>query len=405
MEIKPILLTLKHNKVLSLLIVLQVAFTLAVVSNSLFVTTATLKEWNLPSGLEHGNIITVQAQLYDRSVDSRQVVIDDLQKFKQLPGVINATTATQIPFAAEAVSNIFVETGDEPQSYQTNIFDLDVGGIEVLGLQLLDGRNFYESEVVRHDPSQSDALPAVAMLSLSQSEALFPDESALGKTIWLEENSQPVQVIGIYSDFMNGESLNFEGMSFNTVIRPVVSWQRGEDPNYLLRVEPGMAEGLFDEITNIIYATPGRYLYVLERLTRTQKRMYDGRGSNAATFLVVSLVLVLITGLGMAGLVSFLVNQRQKQIGIRRALGATRRDITRYFLVENSILTWAGLILGGVLTLVITYVLTDNAGENILQMKYLFIVAIGLWLVNLTSVYFPARRAARVDPAIVTRSA
>ena len=405
MEIKPILLTLKHNKVLSLLIVLQVAFTLAVVSNSLFVTTSTLKEWNLPSGLEHQNIVTVQAQLYDRSVDSRQVVIDDLQKFKQLPGVINATPATQIPFGAEAVSNIFLETGDEPQSYQTNIFDFDVGGIEVLGLQLLDGRNFNESEVVRHDPSQSDALPAVAMISLSQSEALFPDESALGKTIWLEENSQPVQVIGIYSDFMNGESLNFEGMSFNTVIRPVVSWQRGEDPNYLLRVEPGMAEGLFDEITNIIYATPGRYLYVLERLTRTQKRMYDGRGSNAATFLVVSLVLVLITGLGMAGLVSFLVNQRQKQIGIRRALGATRRDVTRYFLVENSILTWAGLILGGVLTLVITYVLTDNAGENILQMKYLFIVAFGLWLVNLTSVYFPARRAARVDPAIVTRSA
>jgi putative ABC transport system permease protein len=165
-----------------------------------------------------------------------------------------------------------------------------------------------------------------------------------------------------------------------------------------------MAISLFDEISDIIYATEGRYLYVLERLSRTQKRMYDGRGSNAATFLVVSLILVLITGLGTAGLVSFLVNQRQKQIGIRRALGATRLDITKYFLLENSILTWTGLILGGVLTLVITYVLTDNAGENILQMKYLFIVAFGLWMVNLVSVYFPARRAAKIDPAIVTRS-
>ena len=212
-------------------------------------------------------------------------------------------------------------------------------------------------------------------------------------------------MIGIYSDFMNGESLNFEGMSFHTIIRPVVSWQRGEDPNYLIRVEAGLAEGLFDDISNIIYGTQGRYLYVLERLTRTQKRMYDGRGSNAATFLVVSLVLVLITGLGTAGLVSFLVNQRKQQIGVRRALGAKRRDITRYFLVENSILTWTGLILGGVLTLVITYVLTDSAGQNMLQMKYLFIVAFGLWLVNLTSVYFPARRAARIEPAIVTRSA
>jgi putative ABC transport system permease protein len=405
MEFRPIFLTLKHNKMLSLLIVLQAAFTLAVVSNSLFVTVATLKEWNLPSGLQQGDIVTVQAQLYDLSVDSRQVVVDDLQKLREIPGVISVSTATQIPFAAENVSNIFLETGDEPQFYQTNIFDFDANALDVLGLELIDGRNFFETEVVRHDPSQSDVKAAVAMISASQADALFPDDSAIGKTIWLEENAYPVQVIGIYSDFMNGETLNFQGRSFDTLIRPVVSWQQGQDPNYLLRVEPGMAEGLFDAISDIIYATEGRYLYVLERLTRTQKRMYDGRGSNAATFLVISLILVLITGLGTAGLVSFLVNQRQKQIGIRRALGATRLDITKYFLLENSILTWIGLILGGILTLVITYVLTDNAGENILQMKYLIIVALGLWMVNLASVYFPARRAAMIDPAIVTRSA
>ena len=61
MEIRPIILSLKHNKVLSFLVILQVAFTLAVVSNSLFVTTATLKEWNLPSGLEHQDIVAVSA--------------------------------------------------------------------------------------------------------------------------------------------------------------------------------------------------------------------------------------------------------------------------------------------------------------------------------------------------------
>lgn len=405
MEIKPILLSLKHNKVLSLLIVLQVAFTLAVVSNSLFVTTATLKEWNLPSGLPHEDIIAIYPQFYDLTVDTRQVVVDDIERFNRLPGVISSTTTNQIPFGAEDVTNVFLETGDEPQPYQTNIFDFDVSGREVLDLDLIDGRDFNASEVVRSDPSKSDTKPAVVLISQDQAEALFPGESALGKTIWLEVNAQPVEVIGIYSNFMNGESLNNDGMSFHTMIRPQVSWQRGSDPSYLIRVEPGMAQSMFDDLTNIIYETRGRYMYAIERLTRTQKRMYDGRGSNAATFMAISLILVLITGLGMAGLVSFLVNQRQKQIGIRRAMGATRFDITRYFLVENSILTWTGLIIGGILTLVITYVLTESAGENILQMKYLVMVAIGLWIVNLASVYFPARRAAKVDPAIVTRSA
>jgi putative ABC transport system permease protein len=405
MEIKPILLSLKQNKVLALLIVLQVAFTLAVVSNSLFVTTATLKEWNLPSGLEHENIVAVQTQFYDLSVDTERVVRDDLSKFRELPGVISATTTNQIPFGAENVSEVFLETGDEPQAYRTNVFEFDVSGIEVLGVQLIEGRDFTENDVVRHDPSQSDAYPAVAMISQDQAEALFPGESPIGKTVWLEENARPVEVIGMYGNFMNGENLNFDGMSFHTMAIPLVTWERGQDPNYLIRVEPGMAAGLFDDFTNVIYDTRGRYLYAVEKLTRTQKRMYDGRGSNAATFMAVSLVLVLITGLGMAGLVSFLVNQRKKQIGIRRAMGATRFDVIRYFLLENSILTWTGLILGGVLTLVITYALTDATGANILQIKYLFITAVGLWLVNMASVYFPARRAARIDPAIVTRSA
>jgi putative ABC transport system permease protein len=405
MEIKPILLSLKHNKVLAALIILQVAFTLAVVSNSLFVTTTTLKEWNLPSGLEHENIISVQSQFYDLSVDNRQAVLDDMEKIRQLPGVINATPNNQVPFGAEAVSNVYLETGDEPQPYQTNIFDFDYSGFEVLGLQLIEGRHFTQSEVIRHDPSQSDARASVVMISQDQAEALFPGEPALGKTIWLAANSQPVEVIGIYSNFMNGETLNNDGMSFHTMIRPMVSWQRGIDPNYLIRVEPGMAEGLFEQITDVIYETQGRYLYAIERLTRTQKRMYDGRGSNAALFVAVSLILVIITGLGTAGLASFLVNQRQKQIGIRRAMGATRFDITRYFLLENSILTWTGLLIGGVLTLVITYVLTEAAGENVLQIEFLFMVAVGLWAVNLASVYLPARRAANIDPAIVTRSA
>ncbi len=61
--------------------------------------------------------------------------------------------------------------------------------------------------------------------------------------------------------------------------------------------------------------------------------------------------------------------------------------------------------MGAALTLVITYVLTENAGQNVLQLRYLFIVAVVLWIVNLASVYIPARRAAMIDPAIVTRSA
>ena len=119
----------------------------------------------------------MQAQFFDLSIDTRQVIEDDLEGFRQLPGVINATTTSQIPFSAEAVSQIYLEVGDEPQAYQTNIFDLDINGIEVLGLEVIEGRQFSPTEVIRHDPSLSDARPAVVMISHELNNSLAPISS------------------------------------------------------------------------------------------------------------------------------------------------------------------------------------------------------------------------------------
>jgi putative ABC transport system permease protein len=107
----------------------------------------------------------------------------------------------------------------------------------------------------------------------------------------------------------------------------------------------------------------------------------------------------------MAGLVSFLVTQRQKQIGTRRALGATKWDIVRYFMLENGILTSIGIALGLVLSIVFIFVLTEESGINILDLSYIFLTAFFILLINLLAVYFPSKRAANVEPAIVTRGA
>lgn len=106
MEIRPILLSLKQRKAFSTLIVLQVAITLSVMTISALLTRVTLKEWNLPSGLAHGNIVAVYPQIFDNSVNQKETVINDLEKLKNLPGVINATPTNQIPFSAEQLTEI-----------------------------------------------------------------------------------------------------------------------------------------------------------------------------------------------------------------------------------------------------------------------------------------------------------
>ena len=114
--------------------------------------------------------------------------------------------------------------------------------------------------------------------------------------------------------------------------------------------------------------------------------------------------LVSLTALVIVGLASYFVNQRTKQIGTRRALGATRTDILRYFLVENWIITTVGACAGCILTVAISYLLETNFELPRLDYRYLLVCVIALWFISQFSALFPARRAASVPPAVATRT-
>jgi putative ABC transport system permease protein len=405
MEFRPILLSIKHHKAIALLVIVQVAITLTVLSGSLLMTTWTLKDWNLPSGIPHDNIISAVPQFYNLGVDVEQSVVDDLQRIKALPGVIEASPVTQRPFDARGIQKVYLEASDEAQEYDTNLFTGDANIFEVLELSLIEGRLFRPDEVITGKSEELGSQPPIVMISENMAEVLFPEGNALGKTMWLEKGGAPAEIIGIYSNFMNGEWLNGRSQSYRSVLQPMVTWQNRSDPNYLIKVEPGIAPQMLETIRNELYKTDGRYVNRVEVLTRTQKRMYDGRGSQSIMLLVISFVLLLITALGMAGLVSFLVTQRQKQIGTRRALGATKWDVVRYFMLENGILTTIGIVIGLILSVAFAFVLTEDSGANILDMSYIFGTAFFIILINQLAVYFPAKRAANVEPAIVTRAA
>jgi putative ABC transport system permease protein len=118
----------------------------------------------------------------------------------------------------------------------------------------------------------------------------------------------------------------------------------------------------------------------------------------------VSLALLVITALGVIGLASFWVQQRTRQIGIRRALGATRGDIVRYFQLENFILATIGIIVGMGLAYAINLWLMDAYQVPRLPAEFLPIGAAVLWLLGQVAVLGPALRAAMIPPAIATRT-
>jgi putative ABC transport system permease protein len=118
----------------------------------------------------------------------------------------------------------------------------------------------------------------------------------------------------------------------------------------------------------------------------------------------VSLALLVITGLGIVGLASFWVQQRTRQIGIRRALGATRSNILRYFQTENFILATVGIVVGMGLAYAINLWLMHKYQVPRLPGSYLPIGAALLWALGQLAVLGPAMRASMIAPATATRS-
>jgi putative ABC transport system permease protein len=114
--------------------------------------------------------------------------------------------------------------------------------------------------------------------------------------------------------------------------------------------------------------------------------------------------LLFVTALGIAGLASFWVQQRRRSIGIRRAVGATRNDILRYFQTENFLIVTTGIVLGSVLAYALNLMLMEHYEQPKLPALYLGIGALALWLLGQLAVLGPALRAAAVPPVVATRT-
>jgi len=119
---------------------------------------------------------------------------------------------------------------------------------------------------------------------------------------------------------------------------------------------------------------------------------------------IISAVLLAITAAGIVGLTSFWVGQRRKQIGVRRALGATRHDILGYFLTENLMIGLGGVIVGTVLAIGINLWMETRFEMDRMSMAYVGVGVIVLLLLGQAAVLAPALRASRVSPVEATRS-
>ncbi|HMG57005.1 MAG TPA: FtsX-like permease family protein, partial [Kofleriaceae bacterium] len=150
--------------------------------------------------------------------------------------------------------------------------------------------------------------------------------------------------------------------------------------------------------------SPNRILLDRQTFTDIRREFFKADRAMAYLLVSVSLALLIITALGVVGLASFWVQQRTRQIGVRRALGATRGDILRYFQLENFILASVGIVLGMGLAYAINLWLMHKYQVERLPAGFLPAGAGLLWMLGQIAVLGPALRAAAIPPAIATRT-
>jgi putative ABC transport system permease protein len=141
----------------------------------------------------------------------------------------------------------------------------------------------------------------------------------------------------------------------------------------------------------------------MKTFTETRRDAYRANRALTAILLAVNLLLVAVTALGIAGLASYWVAQRQRMIGVRRALGARRFDILAYFHAENLLIVGVGAVLGVATALGINTLLL-KAGVPRIESVHLWAGVLAVLLTGQLAVLMPALRAARVPPALATRS-
>ena len=148
----------------------------------------------------------------------------------------------------------------------------------------------------------------------------------------------------------------------------------------------------------------GRIIRSMRSIEETRERSYRQHSAMINILTTVMVILTVVTALGIVGLASFSVNRRKKQIGTRRALGATQTDVLRYFMVENFLISTIGVVLGAGLTVGLNIWLVQSFSLNRIDWYLIPAGMLVLWLVGQIAVFGPAKRAAAIPPAIATRT-
>ncbi|HEX7768870.1 MAG TPA: ABC transporter permease, partial [Dokdonella sp.] len=313
MEIRPILSALMRSKVSMVLIGLQVALTLAIVCNALFIIGQRLDNMNRPSGMNEADTFWLGSSGFGQGFDARAVQQADLALLRQMPGVAAATSTNSVPLSGGGWSTgINLQPQQKTSTADTTLYIVDSHAIDTFGFKLVAGRNFKPEEIT--SATFGDQLkPASIIVSKALADRLFPDGDALGKQVYMDQDPPTSTIVGIIEraqqPWVTSESIE------NTTLVPSYM-PYGNYTRYLVRAEPGRRDEVMKSVEQkLAEANPSRIVGRLRSMEQVRQEAYAGDRAMAIILGAVIFALLAVTALGIVGMASFWVAQRTRQIG------------------------------------------------------------------------------------------
>lgn len=396
-------LAIYRKKSGAVLIAVQIAVTLAILSNAMGLIVDRLSWSARLTGIDEANIFFIYTTSIDKPPSFAALESSDLALLRSMGGVANAYATNSFPLEGGgwSMSADLVPDQKTPSAHISYYFG-DERALDTLGVKLIAGRNFTPSEILDRDGSSAPPATGI-IITRALAQRLFPRGDALGQSIYTE-TKDPSPIIGII-DRLQGPFVAATGFmstfTENSVLAPFRPL--GDSSTYVVRAKPGSLSDVMKRAQGKLEGINGIRIISARSMNEVRTRAYRSNRGLTLILGAVALILVAVTAFGMAGLTSYWVAQRRRQIGIRRALGATRRAILRLFQMENFLIALSGVVVGIFLAIALNLWLVSRFEMVRLGSSYIIAGGLVMLLLGQIAVFWPAMRASQVPPALAVR--
>ncbi len=397
----------QHHRLQRLLVIGQLTLSLILLTGAGLFVQDFIAETRAATDFNSHNVLTASVSLrgldyYGAAQRQSSFFQNALHQIQQSPEVESVVLSSALPFEFRGLTSVpFVLEGhpvskpaDQPTS---EYFLVSPGYFRALQIPLLQGREF--------EPSDGPAAPPVAIVNEAFARRYFPNQNPLGRHLLIDSQKRPanqwseiVGVVGNVNEFL-GETHPRPHLFEPFLAHPV------GDMNFVIRIrtEPTSFSG---SLRQAVWAVDSGQA-VSDVKTMDRVIADSGQGDNIMAELMGSFALValLMAAAGIYGVLSYLVAQRTREIGIRMALGAERRDVLGLVMRNGVVLISIGVGAGALVSLALPRAVgAVLSGLGLHQWGLLIAgTTLTITLVALLACYIPARRAMRVDPMVALR--